>query len=63
MIANIEQILAELRRNLDEAADRSKTSLFDSHPSDEDRIAAARRRVSTPALGRHGRFTGGAGSS
>jgi len=43
MIANLEQMPADLRGKLDASIDKMKTGLFDSHPADKDRIAAARR--------------------
>lgn len=43
MIANIKQISEPLLTKLNKSIDESTTSLFDSHPSDKDRIAAARQ--------------------
>jgi predicted Zn finger-like uncharacterized protein len=53
MIANISQIPKSVHAELDESIEKSKTGLFDSHPADKDRIAAA-RRAAEPGIFRCG---------
>ncbi|NUQ62512.1 MAG: M48 family metalloprotease [Pirellulales bacterium] len=43
LVANIGQIPAKILTRINEAIDDGKTGLLDTHPSDKDRIAAARR--------------------
>ena len=43
ILVNVKQIPDELRRNLNQLIDTSKTGLFDTHPSDRERIASARQ--------------------
>ena len=43
IIANVAQLPEEARKFADEVIEKEETSLFDSHPSDRDRIASARQ--------------------
>ena len=43
IIANVAQLPEEARKFADEVIEKEETSVFDSHPSDRDRIASARQ--------------------
>lgn len=43
ILANVEQIPAEIRAKVNRMVDESTTGLLDTHPADKDRIASARR--------------------